>query len=428
MIQKIINIKKLFQRNKPDSDIPVDTVHGTRCVLHVANIALFGVVMILTIASALTYYLVPITKISDLYKISDIQQAETGQETESSEAEPADIDSKNKQKIESDTFQVINEKNVFSHNRKEWIVKAVIPKSSELKNKKMVRAGLAKKALAKKKAIAGKPKKIILHGVVIAGGVKKALINNPLKGASKKKTLYVEEGDELEGYKVTSIEKDLIRLDWHGEEIVIMLYSGIKDLKQGGNTGMLKRSGITKLDYKYKVVEDTQAENSFNEGVKEVAHKSLLAENSLNLAYEESESFSMPTFEDKPFSSEPKMKHVADMSPDAKSSHAVYSDGEQYTVETGSSDLINLTVEGDSNKNGLSEGSSEVTLHGIVIVVAREIKKALVNIPLSDNRENRTLYVEEGDGICGYMVKSIESDLIRLDFQGKEMVVKFPPL
>jgi len=33
---------------------------------------------------------------------------------------------------------------------------------------------------------------------VISGSIKKALINNPLKGVSKKKTLYVEEGDELD--------------------------------------------------------------------------------------------------------------------------------------------------------------------------------------------------------------------------------------
>ncbi len=70
----------------------------------------------------------------------------------------------------------------------------------------------------------------------------------------------------------------------------------------------------------------------------------------------------------------------------------------------------------------------EIVLHGIVIVIARDIKKALVNIPMSDLRQDRTLYVEEGDGLEGYMVTSIEPDLLRLDWSGEEIVVKFPPL
>ena len=71
----------------------------------------------------------------------------------------------------------------------------------------------------------------------MVGGLKKALINNPLTGVSKKKTLYVEEGEELEGYRVTSIEKDRIKLDWHGDEIVVLLYSGLKNNKQPVNKG-----------------------------------------------------------------------------------------------------------------------------------------------------------------------------------------------
>ena len=43
-------------------------------------------------------------------------------------------------------------------------------------------------------------------------------------GVSKKRTLYVEEGDDIEGYRVKSIETDLIRLDWEDEEIIIKLY------------------------------------------------------------------------------------------------------------------------------------------------------------------------------------------------------------
>ncbi len=61
-------------------------------------------------------------------------------------------------------------------------------------------------------------------------------------------------------------------------------------------------------------------------------------------------------------------------------------------------------------------------------MAARDIRKALVNIPMSDLRMDRTLYVEEGDGLEGYKVTSIEPDRLRLDWYGEEMVVKFPPL
>ncbi len=211
MLQKIFNIKKLFQRYKQEAHDSMATGHGTRCLLHVANLALFGVVIILTILSALIYFLMPVSDVSEQSKMIEVQEVETMLDIES-----VNVDSKKDEVIENATFSVISKKNVFSSERKEWVVKAVIPKAPALGKKKNI-----KKALAKKRAQAGKPKKIILHGIVIAGSLKKALINNPLKGVSKKKTMYVEEGDELEGYKVTSIEKDRIKLDWHGEEMVV---------------------------------------------------------------------------------------------------------------------------------------------------------------------------------------------------------------
>ena len=38
---------------------------------------------------------------------------------------------------------------------------------------------------------------------------------------SESRTLYVEEGDELEEYLVTEIESVQIRLDWQGEEVIV---------------------------------------------------------------------------------------------------------------------------------------------------------------------------------------------------------------
>ncbi|MBT6229124.1 MAG: hypothetical protein HOI47_20985, partial [Candidatus Scalindua sp.] len=59
---------------------------------------------------------------------------------------------------------------------------------------------------------------------------------------------------------------------------------------------------------------------------------------------------------------------------------------------------------------------------------SRDIKKALVNIPMSPFRKERTLYVEEGDAFEGYEVTSIEPDRLMLEWNGKEMIVKFPLL
>ena len=85
-------------------------------------------------------------------------------------------------------------------------------------------------------------------------------------------------------------------------------------------------------------------------------------------------------------------------------------------------------AEGRLKHKAVSGKPTEIVLHGIVIVIARDIKKALVNIPMYDLRKDRTLYVEEGDRLEGYKVTSIEPDRLRLDWHGREMVVKFPPL
>jgi len=190
MLQKIFHIKKLFLRHKPEAYVSMTTVHGTRSILHVANLALFGVVIMLTIASSLIYYFMPVTDVFELSKMIEVQEVETFLDTESPDTESVDEESKKEEVLGNADFSVISKKNVFSHERKEWVVKAIIPKAPALGKSKQI-----KKALAKKRALAGKPKKIILHGIVIAGSIKKALINNPLKGVSKKKTMYVEEGD-----------------------------------------------------------------------------------------------------------------------------------------------------------------------------------------------------------------------------------------
>ena len=504
MLQKITNLKKLFQRNKADVHTSIDSVHGTRCILHIANLALLGLVIMLTAASVSVYYLIPVITVSDLSEMIEAREMEIVNDVKSQDSETQDGDSEKDDVADNKIFSVINEKNMFSRTRKEWVVKAVIPKAPDLKKER------AKKGLAKKKALAGKPKKIILHGVIIAGNLKKALINNPLKGVSKKKTMYVEEGDELEGYKVTSIEKDKIRLDWHGEEIVVMLYSGLKKSRDGNKSGKGKRSGLTKMDCKFKVVEDAQAEEGLDVEPDKVAN----ADAQLNFVFKEPELFSMPDFDYAQSSVAVGIEDIAETFPDIESNDVDTSKEEQDAVtvleykfkviddhpakensDVGDAEVKKIALTGITDKSSLNlvynepeylsmpsfgspqsseeidkifsdiesknisvseigqsivhaqepplielavigkpeldlstGGPSEILLHGIVIVTARDIKKALVNIPMSPFRKERTLYVEEGDAFEGFKVTSIEPDRLRLDWQGKEMIVRFPLL
>ncbi len=400
MLYKINYIKKLFQHSKPDTHDSMATVHGTRCVLHVSNLALFGVVIILTVSSLLIYFLMPVTDVFELSKTIKEQKVEVILDTKS-----VDVGPKKKEAMGDETFSVISERNVFSHKRKEWVVKSVIPKASGLKDKELARNGFAKKALAKKRALAGKPKKIILHGVVIAGDIKKALINNPLKGVVKKKTIYIEEGDELEGYKVTSIERDRIKLDWHGEEIIVMLYSGLKDMSPGGNTGKVKSGGLTKVESKFKVVEGVQTDESFNTEIKKVAYANMFDDRSYN-PVNKGPAFFMPVLDEVQLSGTVKMQEVVELFPETGHNDTGPSEEEQETVKV--------------------EKPKDIVLHGIVI--AGDIKKALVNISKSGFGNNRTLYVEEGDGLGEYKVMSIGPDRLMLDWYGEEIIVKFPSL
>ena len=247
MLQKIFDIKKLFQGNKSKVQIPMNTLYGSKCLFYVTNLALICIVIMLSIVSVSIYFFMPVVDVSELSEKVNIQEAEEALPV----VEPVDVESFDVEEKKVDAYAVIAKKNVFSPQRKEWVVKAVIPNPSELAKKKK---------LARKKVSAVKPKKIVLHGIVMAGDMRKALISNPLTGVRKKKTLYVEEGEEIEGYKVISIESDQIRLDWQGEEFIITLYSGLIDNKQTDNTGKVNEGGTSKVEYKYKEVEDQYAE------------------------------------------------------------------------------------------------------------------------------------------------------------------------
>jgi hypothetical protein len=210
MLKRIFNIKKLFQKDKSKIQFPLNTLYGPKYLLYVINFALICIVIILSIISTSIYFIMPVMDDSKLSRMVDIQEDDTLPDIKS-----IDIDFSEEEKQRDGNYTIISAKNVFSPQRKEWVVKAAKPKLVES----------LKKRSPKKKKLTRKPKKIILHGVVIAGDFKKALIKNPMTGVKKIKAVYVEEGQEIEGYMVTSIESDQIRLDWQGEEIIVKLYT-----------------------------------------------------------------------------------------------------------------------------------------------------------------------------------------------------------
>ncbi|TVM00313.1 MAG: hypothetical protein CV087_14370 [Candidatus Brocadia sp. WS118] len=74
----------------------------------------------------------------------------------------------------------------------------------------------------------GTPKKITLRGILILGNTRKALIENPDQTSNKKPFIFIEEGEEIAEYKVKNIEPDQVRLDWYGEEQIVVMRSNIK--------------------------------------------------------------------------------------------------------------------------------------------------------------------------------------------------------
>ncbi len=211
---KIMDTANLIKdKDKSKIQIPLNTLSGSKYLLYVINFAFICIVIILSIISVSIYFFMPSIDEAKLSRVVDIQEDNALPDIKS-----IDVDFSEKEKQIGENYTIISTRNVFSPQRKEWVVKAVIPKVAES----------AKKRSPKKKTLARKPKKIILHGVVIAGDIRKALIRNPMTGVSRQKTLYVEEGEEVEGYMVTSIESDQIRLDWQGEEIIVKLYTGLE--------------------------------------------------------------------------------------------------------------------------------------------------------------------------------------------------------
>jgi hypothetical protein len=112
-------------------------------------------------------------------------------------------------------YSLINKKNLFSPDRKEWIMEKSDSKADD-----------AKKMLPKLD-----PKQIQLTGTIIVGSTRKAIITNALKsmgkGAGSNAETYMV-GDYLEGYLIKEIDEKKVVLNNSAaqEDIILFLHEG----------------------------------------------------------------------------------------------------------------------------------------------------------------------------------------------------------
>ncbi|MCF6157593.1 MAG: hypothetical protein E3K32_03255 [wastewater metagenome] len=129
-----------------------------------------------------------------------------------------------------DYYEPILSSNPFSPERTAWISPG-INKSEETINDddyEMVDAEQTAQITKGQQKPKGMPVKITLQGILVLGDVRKALIENPDKTGNKKAFIFVEEGEEIADYTVKRIEEDLVRLDWYGEEQIVVMRPNLK--------------------------------------------------------------------------------------------------------------------------------------------------------------------------------------------------------
>ena len=130
---------------------------------------------------------------------------------------PLSIDNKT-----ADYYELMISNNPFSPNRTAWN-----PPQTKTNSRQEEGAAQSTENQQKPKGT-GTPKKIALRGIMILGDTRKALIENPDQTKNKKPFVFIEEGEEIAEYKVKNIEQDQVKLDWYGEEHIVIMRSNIK--------------------------------------------------------------------------------------------------------------------------------------------------------------------------------------------------------
>ncbi|MBM4054298.1 MAG: hypothetical protein FJ264_06445 [Planctomycetes bacterium] len=128
-----------------------------------------------------------------------------------------------------DHYETLLSNNPFSQDRNDW--KPVEKKKKDTKAdspSKEEAVSVPASAKTEEQKPKGSPKPIKLFGILILGDVKKALILNPDTTINKDAYIFIEEGAKIVDYKVKKIEKDKVKLDWYGEEHIVVMRANIR--------------------------------------------------------------------------------------------------------------------------------------------------------------------------------------------------------
>ncbi len=133
-------------------------------------------------------------------------------------------------------YDFIASHNPFSPNRKDWLVK-----TSDSGRPAKIPVSMA---LASSGSTRSVPfDKITLYGTLILADKKKALISHPEPVVGQKPFVIVQEGEEIGGYLVKSIEEKQIVLEKGGREFVAKLVSD----KLVGQLGTVRPSAVDSM-------------------------------------------------------------------------------------------------------------------------------------------------------------------------------------
>ncbi len=113
-------------------------------------------------------------------------------------------------------------KNLFSEKRTEYT-----PEKIKSEPKKEVKGNVKKDPEIKKLNTS----KILLFGIILMEDIKKALVSDVDK-TSDRPSIWVEQGDSIDGFLIDSIEKDRLIVSNSGEKFSILLYDKKKPKKR----------------------------------------------------------------------------------------------------------------------------------------------------------------------------------------------------
>ncbi len=207
---KSLKIKLLWVAIEPF----VKKIKQWKHYLPIINLFLLIGVVSLAIVCVLLVYYPPVTSMKP-------DKEEEGISGENTRMPPLQVDAK-----PIHDYDLIVSNNPFSPNRTGWA-----PPEAKTEQAKMGRIpqdeGVVQPVENQQKP-RGIPAKISLRGILILGNSRKALIENPDQTLNKKPFIFIEEGEEIAGYKVKNIEPDQVKLDWYGEEQIVVMRSNIK--------------------------------------------------------------------------------------------------------------------------------------------------------------------------------------------------------